>query len=252
MLFCVMSPAKTQAIPTWSLDLELGQPRLRADAHKVMRVLKTLTPEALQALMSLSPALTEKTYTQIQQYSTGRAPKHAYPAAFFYQGEAFAHLNAADFSERDLEWAQSHLGILSALYGVLKPLDRIQPYRLDLNTKLAVGNDPSLVAFWRGKVTDYLHADGISTVVNLASAEFSKLLDRKTLQMPIVDFNFKTRRNGKLQSVGLHAKQARGAMAHAFIKQRIDSVEQFKSISVPPYEFDAAQSSDQTLCFVRS
>lgn len=252
MLLCVMSPSKTQAVPSSSLPLELEQPRFRSSANKIIRQLKSETPETLQTLMLLSPALAEKTFTQIQAFSTGRDPKNTFAAAFLYQGDAFLHLHAPTWSHRDFHWAQSHLSILSALYGILKPLDCIQPYRLDLNTMLALDDHPNLITFWKGKVTKYINASEATIVVNLASAEFSKLLDRKALKSPVVDFSFKTRKNGKLQSIGLHAKQARGAMARAFIKQRIESVHQFSSIPLAPYEFDASQSSDTLLCFVRS
>lgn len=171
------------------------------------------------------------------------------PAVFAYTGDTYQGLNVKTFSEEDLEYAQHHLSIISGLYGVLRPLDLIQPYRLEMSTKRFM--DINLYAFWSGAITEYFnqHADGC--VINLASQEYSTVINRSILKKKLIDVIFYQRRNGGLKTIGLLAKKARGCMAAFIIKHRITSLNELIRFSEDGYIFQPDQSTPNILTFIQ-
>jgi hypothetical protein len=247
----ILSPSKKQNPVSPVLNLELSQPSHLAYTDQVIAHLKKLSIYDLQSLMSLSNNLAEKTFEQIQVFSTSMQPKNIHPALLLYSGDAFLKLNAADFTSEDFEWAQSRLRVLSGLYGGLRPLDAIQPYRLDISTKVTLSPAENLVAFWRDKITKDLNKLELDYIVNLASIDYSKLLDKNRLKPPVVNISFMTLKDGSPRSIGLHAKQARGTLARYMIKNRIDTLEQLKQITLDQYTFAPELSSELEFCYIQ-
>jgi cytoplasmic iron level regulating protein YaaA (DUF328/UPF0246 family) len=180
------------------------------------------------------------------------SPDNSKQAILAFKGEVYAKMEADTFSAADLEFAQQHLRILSGLYGLLKPLDLIQPYRLEMGTKLKTKKGNSLYDYWGTKISKALNAASEGRmVVNLASQEYFKAVDKKTLKMPVITIHFKEHREGSYQVVGFFAKQARGLMIRYAIQNRITDPEQLKVFQEDGYEFAEHLSSAQDWIFIR-
>jgi hypothetical protein len=203
--------------------------------------------------MHLSDNLATSTWERFQQLSL--APEGGRPAALTFAGEVYQGLDAWSLSADDLAWAQDHLAILSGLYGLLRPLDRLQPYRLEMGTKLDNPRGKDLVSFWRAVVTrrvDALvagHAD--PTVVNLASDEYFSAVDRKGLTARVVTPVFQDIKDGKARALFLFVKRARGAMARWIVEHRAERAEQLKEAAVHDYRFVPEASDDVRWVFRR-
>ena len=180
---------------------------------------------------------------------------NARPAAFAFNGDVYAGLDAGSMSEADIEFAQAHLRILSGLYGVLKPLDLMQPYRLEMGTKLATESGKNLYEYWGHTITDHLNetlaTHDTQVVVNLASTEYFSAVKPKGLNAHIITPVFKDEKNGKVKIISFYAKKARGMMARYIIDKRIDTVDKLSEFDEAGYRFAPEQSSDTELVFVR-
>jgi cytoplasmic iron level regulating protein YaaA (DUF328/UPF0246 family) len=251
MLIIVLSPSKKQNPISLASTLSHSKPIRLADTHKIIAYLKQLSIPELQKMMSLSSNLAEKTFEQIQVFSTSKHFKRMYPALSLYHGDSFLKLNAAELTPKDLDWAQARLRVLSGLYGALRPLDAIQPYRLDITTRLDIQRSGNLVDFWKKKVSEDLNQLAPDHIINLASIEYSKLLDEHYLEAPIVNIAFRTLKNGVPQNIGLYAKQARGAMARYLIQNQIDTLEQLRQIKLGEYLYAPELSSELEIFFIQ-
>ena len=254
-MLIVLSPAK-------SLDLEspvkvrkFTQPVYLSEARRLVKDLKKLNPEELSELMHMSSKLGTLNYERYANWQTPFDKDNARPAIFTFIGDVYQGLEAKNFSSTDLNYAQKHLRILSGLYGVLRPLDLMQPYRLEMGTRLATSKGDDLYSFWGDKLTDTLNQDLASEkgkiLLNLASNEYYNAVDAKALDGKVITPAFKDYSNGKYRFLSFYAKQARGMMAAFVIKNRITSVEKLKDFDIAGYRYSAEESTATKPVFLR-
>ena len=249
----LLAPSKGQTFAPIDPHPTTFQPEFPDQSGMLIQALARLDGPALAKLMQLSPALTEQTLDKIRALATDAAP--ARPALFAFSGEAFRSLDAASLNEADLQFAQAQLRILSGLYGVLRPFDLIRPHRLEMATRLAVGTAKNLYDFWGELVTASLNRDlareETPVVLNLASDEYARVVQKKRLSAPWLDIQFKEESNGRLRSVAIHAKRARGLMARFILRERITRAADLRAFSDSGYRFRPELSSEWSWVFAR-
>jgi len=254
-MLAVVSPAKKLDTTTLERTLPFTQPSLLNDTEILVQQAKRLKPAALQTLMGISENLASLNHDRFQQFSTPFTEQNAKPAALIFNGDTYTGLDAPTLSSEDLAWAQDHVAILSGLYGILRPLDLIQPYRLEMGTRMKTRRGANLYEFWGDRITKQIkerladHED--QTIVNLASIEYFKSVKPNALSGSVITPSFKEMRDGKLKMISFMAKRARGMMARHIIDGRIDRPEGLKDFQTDGYRFDAATSSDTTWSFIR-
>jgi cytoplasmic iron level regulating protein YaaA (DUF328/UPF0246 family) len=250
-MLLVISPAKTldYSNPEYSSHT---QPDFPAEVKDLVGVLKKKSAAQISKLMHLSDSLASLNAERYKTFTETFSPENSKQALLAFKGEVYAKMEADQFSAEDLEFAQEHLRILSGLYGLLKPLDLIQPYRLEMGTSLKTKKGTNLYQYWGTKISKALNEVGQGkTLVNLASQEYFKAVDQKSLKLPVITIHFKEYKDGKYQVVGFFAKQARGLMARHAILNRITDPEQLKVFREDGYKFSAPLSSTQDWVFVR-
>jgi len=250
-MLLVISPAKTldYSHPEYSAHT---QPDFTSEVKDLVGVLRKKSATQISKLMHLSDSLSILNEERYQTFTETFSPDNSKQAILAFKGEVYAKMEADNFTAEDLEFAQQHLRILSGLYGLLKPLDLIQPYRLEMGTKLKTKKGDTLYDYWGTKISKALNAAGEGkTLVNLASQEYFKAVDKKTLKLPVITIHFKEHREGNYQVVGFFAKQARGLMTRYAIQNRITDPEQLKVFREDGYEFADTLSSAQDWVFVR-
>jgi cytoplasmic iron level regulating protein YaaA (DUF328/UPF0246 family) len=250
-MLLVISPAKTldYSHPEYSAHT---QPEFTSEVKDLVGVLRKKSPAQISKLMHLSEALATLNAERYQTFMDTFSPDNSKQALLAFKGEVYAKMEADQFTAEELEFAQQHLRILSGLYGLLKPLDLMQPYRLEMGTKLKTKKGDSLYDYWGTKISKALNAAGEGrTLVNLASQEYFKAVDKKTLKLPVITIHFKEHKEGSYQVVGFFAKQARGLMTRFAIQNRITDPEQLKVFQEDGYEFAERLSSAQDWVFVR-
>ena len=249
----LLAPSKGQTFAPIDPHPTTFQPEFPDQSGMLIQALARLDGPALAKLMQLSPALTEQTLDKIRALATDAAP--ARPALFAFSGEAFRSLDAASLNEADLQFAQAQLRILSGLYGVLRPFDLIRPHRLEMATRLAVGTAKNLYDFWGELVTASLNRDlareETPVVLNLASDEYARVVQKKRLTAPWLDIQFKEESNGRLRSVAIHAKRARGLMARFILRERITRAADLCEFTGSGYRFRPELSSEWSWVFAR-
>jgi len=250
-MLLVISPAKT-------LDYSIPQsttftlPDFPSEINDLVGVLKKKSVTQIAKLMDLSEPLAMLNEERYKTFMETFSPENSKQALLAFKGEVYAKMEADQFSVEELEFAQQHLRILSGLYGLLKPLDLIQPYRLEMGTQLKTKKGTNLYQYWGTKISKALNEVGEGkTLVNLASQEYFKAVNQKTLKLPVITIHFKEHKDGKYQVVGFFAKQARGLMARYAILNRITDPEQLKVFREEGYEFSAPLSTAQDWVFVR-
>ncbi|GMF40064.1 unnamed protein product [Phytophthora lilii] len=267
-LVYVLSPAKTLDLSTTRIK-QCSQPSLLSDAHELIEELRTLSQAKVKSLLGVSDSLAKLNFDRFQTFDVSdAATKASNPsatlkqAALAFNGPAYQGLGAHNLSDSDLEFAQTHLRILCGLYGVLRPLDLIQPYRLEMGQKFANKRGKDLYEFWGDFIVSELDAlfreqetkEDVKTprvLVNVASQEYFKSLPRSALEaagISVVDCVFKD--DGKIKSV--YAKRARGLMCRYLIQQRVDSLEGITKFDLEGYRYSSAASSDDTFVFTRT
>lgn len=246
----VMSPTKTMAfdrIPE-NMALKTRRPRFDAQANEFNRKLKGLDRDAVKKLFKTSDALTGKVCAHIHNFDSAQEG----PALFVFQGEAFKTLSPLQFDPDQLEFANEHLRIFSGLYGVLRPLDRIKPYRLDFNTPLRMGSS-GIKQFWKEKILacfePAIQAGGV--ILNLASNEYSSVLTSSSFADKIITLEFRQRENGRIKNQAVRSKQARGLFAGKIIREKIVSAAAIKDIILSDYRYERSLSSRTRWFFVR-
>ena len=258
-MLVLLSPAKKLDESSPTPKLPPSQPALLEDAQQLVELLRTDhgTADALAELMGLSDKLAELNAERYQQFRFPHTADNARPALATFAGDSYTHLAGEEWEEEDWRWAQDHLRILSGLYGVLRPLDLIQPYRLEMGTKLENPRGDRLYDFWGTRIAETLRealeAQEDKIVVNLASNEYFKSVDRDALgeDVRVVEPTFKDYKKDKYKIVSFYAKRARGAMADAILRQRVDSLEHLKSLEPLGYHFDEEGSQGDDLLFLR-
>ena len=254
-MLAVVSPAKKLQFSAEMPPFAPTQPQFKSEIKDLVEILKTKSTADLMNLMSISAKLGELNYERYQNFSNSFDIETARPAAFLFQGDTYVGLKADTFSADDLAYAQDHFAILSGLYGVLRPLDLMQPYRLEMGTKLANDNGEDLYDFWQGKLTAHIQAALKSHanpyVINLASNEYIKAVNAKAFGDKFITCHFKENKGGQLKTIGLMAKRARGTMARYIIQNRIDTPEALKNFTEDGYKYQADLSDAQNFVFVR-
>jgi uncharacterized protein len=255
-MLALLSPAKKLDFDPAPDGVPRTRPRLIAQAEQLLVTARAQSPDDLARLMSLSPALAELNFERFQGFSTSRrATRGRKQAALAFAGDVYQGLRAASMTAKALEFAQDHLRILSGLYGLLRPLDLIQPYRLEMGTRLANPRGPDLYAFWGDRIREALARDlrghQRSVIVNLASQEYARAARLPELSVRVVTPQFKERRGGKTVVISFSAKRARGTMARFIVDRRIDRPEGLLRFDQDGYALDEGLSDDDTWVFVR-
>ena len=254
-MIIVISPSKKLEIKDHLTACEASTPVLINDTLELAKKLKTLSSADIAKLMGLSDALAQLNYERYQSFELKSTPKHAYRAASLYKGDVYDGLQATSLTKESLHYAQQHLRILSGLYGLLRPLDMIQPHRLEMGTKLSTTRGRHLYDFWGERITQELHLllkkEKEPLLLNLASNEYFKSVVKKQIDAPIVTVHFKEEKKGSLKAIMPYVKRARGVMARYVIEQQIDNIEDIKSFDKEGYRFNKMHSSENELMFSR-
>lgn len=254
-MLIVISPAKNLAETTPLPKITPSQPELLDQAEQLIQRLKPLAPHELSALMGISDALGQLNYDRYQAWQRPFTTDNARPAVLTFNGDVYQGLNAAAFKARDFTFAQKHLRILSGLYGVLRPLDLMQPYRLEMGTRLNNAQGKDLYAFWGNTITEALNRQvaksGAQQLVNLASNEYFKAVRKSKLAVPVVTPVFKEQKNGQYKVISFYAKKARGQMSAYIIKNRLTSAEQLREFDWENYQYNPAMSAEHQPVFTR-
>ena len=254
MLF-LLSPAKSLDYDTPSHVPTHSKALFTKQSASLIEMLKTRTPQEIASLMKLSDALSGLNVARYQAWSTKFTAKNSKQAVLAFNGDVYAGLDAKTLDEAQLDWAQAHVCILSGLYGVLRPLDWMQPYRLEMGTALANEKGSNLYHFWGTQLSDYLNqraaADASPVVVNLASEEYFKAVDRNALKVRVVSCVFEELRQGNYKIISFSAKRARGLMVRYAIENKLVSVKKLEAFNAEGYAFDASVSTPDRLVFRR-
>lgn len=254
-MLIVLSPAKSLDYESPVTVPDFTQPDFLDESQRLVDVLRRLSPVELGRLMGISDALAVLNAGRYAAWSMPFRPDNARQAVLAFNGDVYEGLMAANLSRDDLQFAQRHLRILSGLYGVLRPLDLMQPYRLEMGTRLENPRGKDLYAFWGERVARAIHeaadAVGADTLVNLASEEYFKSVDLKALALPVVQPVFEDWSSGKYKVVSFYAKRARGLMARFAITERVTVASQLKDFSAEGYCFEPEASGTGRWVFRR-
>ncbi|SDH63335.1 peroxide stress protein YaaA [Pseudomonas panipatensis] len=254
-MLMVISPAKTLDYETAPVTDRHTLPVHLDDAQALIGILRELTPAQIGSLMSLSDKLAGLNAARYASWHPDFNPGNAKQALLAFKGDVYTGLNAEDFDAADFDFAQRHLRMLSGLYGVLRPLDLMQPYRLEMGTKLANPRGKDLYAFWGERISGWLNEalaeQGDAVLLNLASTEYFGAVKRKALDARIIDTEFKDLKNGQYKIISFYAKKARGLMARYVIKERLSDPEGLKDFAYAGYRYAAEESSADRLVFLR-
>jgi len=254
-MLMVISPAKTLDYETPPVTQRFTQPEHLDHSQLLIEQLRDFSPAQIAELMHLSDNLAALNVARFGSWNTPFTRENAKQALLAFKGDVYTGLAAQDFSQADFDFAQQHLRMLSGLYGLLRPLDLMQPYRLEMGTKLANARGKDLYAFWGERISAWLNqalqAQGDQVLLNLASNEYFSAVKRKALQARVVDVDFKDLKNGQYKIISFYAKKARGLMARYVIKERIQTVERLRDFAYEGYRFSEADSSANHLVFLR-
>lgn len=254
-MLLVVSPAKNLDYQSTYPAVSASQPRLIKHTKALVQTCKSLAPSDLSSLMGISDKLATLNANRFNSFEFPFTDSNARPAIFAFNGDVYAGLDALTLNESSLNFAQSHLRILSGLYGVLRPLDLMQPYRLEMGIKLKTSKAKSLYEFWDGHITELLNKDlseqGDNVLVNLASNEYFSSIKKKSLDALVVTPHFKDEKNGTYKIISFYAKKARGMMARYIIENELTEVSQLKAFDSAGYVFDSEQSTESDYVFKR-
>ena len=262
MLF-LLSPAKALDYEPPAADVPHTQPLFAKQSAELIDILKEKTPQDIASLMHLSDALSALNVARYQAWRPKFTAQNAKQAVLAFNGDVYEGLDAKSLTPADLAWAQDHVAILSGLYGVLRPLDWMQPYRLEMGTALANAKGNNLYKFWGSQIADYLNAHlakqtraqttnaSEPILVNLASQEYFKSVDRKALQARVIECVFEDYKGGTYKIISFNAKRARGLMARYAVTHRITSPKGLQGFDAEGYAFSKAVSEPDRLVFRR-
>ncbi|MFI0474259.1 peroxide stress protein YaaA [Halomonas sp. HMF6819] len=254
-MLSVISPAKTLDFETPPTTNNVTRPDFLEQSQPLIDILRDYSPQQISELMGISDKLAGLNAARFKEWQPPFSLDNAKPAAQAFQGDVYTGLEAESFSEKENRFAQKHLRILSGLYGLLRPLDLIQAYRLEMGTKLPNAAGKDLYAYWKPILTpalsEAIDESGSNVLVNLASNEYFKAVDAKKLDAEIVTPVFKDEKNGSYKIISFYAKKARGLMSAWIIREQVNSPEALKEFDVAGYRFDKAASHERELVFTR-
>ncbi len=255
-MLILLSPAKSLDTEAPLLTTKATQPRLASHSAQLIDELKALSAEDVGTLMRISPKLAELNHARFQNYQPKFTAQNSRQAILAFTGDVYQGMALADWSPEDFAAAQQQIRILSGLYGVLRPLDRMQPYRLEMGTKFNNARGTNLYQFWGSTITELLNKDlkasGSDLVVNLASNEYFSSVKPKELQGQLITPVFKDEKNGTYKIISFYAKKARGMMADFIVRNQAQTVEDLKAFNTGGYQFNADASDANTLVFLRA
>ncbi len=251
-MLAIISPAKKlleEYVPRETL--KTTQPQFTQEIDSLVDELKSYSKSDVSDLMKLSDKLSELNHSRYQNYEA----LDSIPAAFCFRGDVYTGLDIDTIPENTLGGVNSHLAILSGLYGLLRPFDNMKPYRLEMGTSLKIGNYKNLYEFWGDKITNAINERtsevGASNVINLASGEYFKAVKPKLLNKPLITVDFKENKDGNFKTIGIHAKRARGLFARYIIDNDLNNPADLKSFNTDGYEFNKSLSEPEKLVFTR-
>ena len=254
-MIILLSPAKRLDFNTTSAIRTHTQPQMVDQSKELIKKLRTLSLKKISGLMDLSPELTQLNFERYLNWHLPFSLENAKQTILAFQGDVYKKLDAQSLNEKELAFAQEHLRILSGLYGVLRPLDLIQAYRLEMGTKLQTFQGKNLYEYWGDSLTEninsILETQSTKVLINLASNEYFKAIKPKNNDVPIISPVFKDFKNGRYKVLSLYAKYARGLMTRFIIKNKIDKPEKLKLFDAEGYAFDANLSSEKEWVFTR-
>ena len=256
-MLAVLSPAKSLDWTPPATPVTATEPRMMKDAQSLMRTTRGLSQKRIRELMSLSADLAKLNYDRYRSFELPFTPENALPASLAFNGDVYRGLDARSLDTDQLEWAQDHVAILSGLFGILRPLDLIQPYRLEMGTRLKNRRGANLYAFWGERIASEInkqvkdHDD--PTLVNLASNEYFKAAKAKAVKAPIIECVFEDWKEQPDEGtvIGFLAKYARGLMARYIITERVESAEGLKDFNWDRYKFQPKRSTENRWVFTR-
>ncbi len=253
-MIIVISPAKNLDFDS-KYDFEVTKPRLLKSTHELISKLKNKSIQDIEQLMSISTSLATLNAQRFHNFSTNPTLEQTQPAIFAFNGDVYQGLQAPSFDAQKMEFAQKHLRILSGLYGILRPLDMIQPYRLEMGTQLAFDDYKTLYDFWDTKIMNLLLEDlesqNDNTIINLASFEYFKSVNKKEFTANIIDIEFKDFKNDQYKIISFYAKKARGLMSKYIIDNSLSDPDDLKGFDYEGYYYDPVASSAQKIAFKR-
>lgn len=249
----VISPAKSLNFESQLPTNEYTEPQFLKEANTIQKTLKKKSPKVLSKLMGISEKLADLNWQRNQDWDTPFTPENARPAVFAFDGDVYTGLDAYTISSDKLEILQDKLRILSGLYGLLKPMDLMQAYRLEMGTSIKIGTKKNLYEFWKKTITKTLNEElkKDELFLNLASNEYFSAVDTKTLKVPVITPEFKDYKDGKLKMISFFAKKARGMMVRYIIDTNAETIEDLKGFNYEGYAFDTNLSKGNTLVFTR-
>ncbi|SEN55985.1 MULTISPECIES: peroxide stress protein YaaA [unclassified Pseudomonas] len=254
-MLMVISPAKTLDYETAPATERFTQPQYLDHSQALIEQLRELSPAQISELMHVSDKIGGLNAARFGSWTPAFTPANAKQALLAFKGDVYTGLDAQSFAEADFDYAQEHLRMLSGLYGLLRPLDLMQPYRLEMGTKLANARGKDLYAFWGPRISEWLNealADqGDDILLNLASNEYFSAVKRSVLKARVIDTEFKDLKNGQYKIISFYAKKARGLMSRFVIQERINDPAALKQFDAQGYRFNAQQSSADKLVFLR-
>ncbi|PVZ88939.1 peroxide stress protein YaaA [Serratia sp. S1B] len=255
-MLIIISPAKTLDYDSPLATQRFTQPELLAQSQQLINICRQLTPAQIATLMSISDKLAGLNAARFGEWQDKFTPDNARQAVLAFKGDVYTGLQAEDFSEEDFDFAQQHLRMLSGLYGVLRPLDLMMPYRLEMGTKLENQQGKDLYSFWGDLITQHLNQaleqQGDNVVINLASDEYFKAVKPAKLQGSLIKPIFLDEKKGQYKVISFYAKKARGLMSRFIIKNRLTQPQQLMDFNLEGYGFDEASSKGNELIFKRA
>ena len=254
-MLIVISPAKTLDYETPAKTRAFTQPDYLDHSAELIERLRQMVPQDIASLMKVSDKIAGLNYDRFHAWSKSFTEKNAKQCLLAFKGDVYTGLDAESFSAADFKFAQTHLRVLSGLYGLLRPLDLMQPYRLEMGTKLDTGRGRNLYEFWGSTITEGLNAQlkklRSNTLINLASNEYFKAVKPRELDAEIITPAFKEFKNGDYKMIGVYAKKARGLMSRYIIQHRLSDPADIKAFSEEGYAFNAKLSKGNNWVFTR-
>ncbi|WP_128330256.1 peroxide stress protein YaaA [Apibacter sp. HY039] len=249
----LLSPAKLMSMESSSEWSQRTQPEYIERSNQLQTILKEYNPSELEKLLDISPKLSKENWERNQAWKAKPSNNESLQAVLAFKGEVYRGLEAESLSKKGLDYLQKNLFILSGLYGLLKPSDVVMPYRLEMGKKLKTGNSKDLYEFWGETLTTHLKSTlkKDEPIINLASKEYFKVLNSKELNHPIIEVDFKDFKDGKLKSIMMYFKNARGKMTRWCAENEIKKVEDLKTYHEDGYEFSEKNSDATRLVFIR-
>ncbi|HLV40424.1 peroxide stress protein YaaA [Xanthomarina sp.] len=249
----VLSPAKSLDFETKLPTSKTSESLFLSDSERINKLLKKKSAKSLSELMKISDNLAHLNYERNQEWQLPFTKNNARPAVYAFNGDVYRGLDIYSLDVKKLDKLQDTVRILSGLYGVLKPLDLIQPYRLEMGTKFPIGKNKNLYEFWKKKVTQTLNneLEDNELFLNLASNEYFKAIDTKSLKVPVIDIDFKELKNGDYKTIGIYAKLARGLITRYIIDNNAKTLDDIKGFNLENYRFHGQLSKENSLVFTR-